>query len=84
MLVSGSMYHIPLAFQCVYGSSYERCENGDVGKEVKFLEEGLLHAVTWFCVTSWRKLNADKSKGIVLGGEGILECEIRVDQSQME
>ena len=39
------MYHVPLAFQCMYGCSDERGENGDrkEGREKKRLP-GLLYA----------------------------------------
>ena len=43
MKVGGSrsivVYHVPLAFQCIYGSSDERGEDGE-GKEVSEISEG--------------------------------------------
>ena len=38
------MYHVPLAFHCIYGCRNERVENGD-GKEVReWRLPGLLYA----------------------------------------
>ena len=56
------VYHVPLAFQCIYGCSDEGGEDKD-GKEgieipggwksVDFLASCM--QMNWFCVVSWRR-----------------------------
>ena len=45
------MYHVLLTFQCVYGCSDERGENGDEEMGVRFLEEGREQRLQGFLYT---------------------------------
>ena len=85
------MYHVPLAFQSIHGSSNEGGENGDgkEGSEWKLpallyadelvpsgeSEEDLSEMVRQF-VEVCLKVNTDKSNVMVLNGEEELECEV--------
>ena len=78
------MYHVPLVFQCIYGCSDERKENGDVEEEREWRLPGLLYAddleedlwaiVGQFvevCRRRGLKVNAGKNNAMVLEGIGV-------------
>ena len=94
------MYHVPLAFQCIYG---DKSEDGDgkEGREWRVLgllyehylvvcgesKENLGTMVGRFvelCKKRGLKVNADKSKMMVLNGEERWECDIYVDGIRLE
>ena len=75
------MHHVPLAFQCIYGYSDERGENGD-GKEGSDIPGGWERMEIDLRVMAGQlaevrrrglKVNADNSKVMVLNGEEGLE-----------
>ena len=81
------VYHVPLALYCIYGCSDKG--DGEEGREWRLpallyagdSEENLRSMVGCF-VEVYRKglkVNAGKSKVMVLGGEERLECEVYVD-----
>ena len=87
------MYHVSLAFQCIYGCSDEGNADGvgKEGREWRLLgllcadelvlygesEEDLVERLV--CRRRRLKVNAGKSKVMILNGEEGLECEIHLD-----
>ena len=73
--------------KCVYGCSDERGENGDGEDGSEISRGGEKGQIAWSLVyrrlgvyrRRVRKVNANESKVMVLGGEEELECEICVD-----
>ena len=64
------VYHVPLAFQCIYGHCDEGGEMVMGRRRVRFLRA----IVGRFVEVYRRSLNAVKSKVMVLNGDEALEC----------
>ena len=69
------MYHVPLAFQCIRGCIDAGDEKED-GSEISGRRECVASCMqmTWFCFVEvcrrrGLKVNADKSKAMMLNGE---------------
>ena len=94
------MYHVPLDLQCIYGRSDEGAENrdGEEGNNISGgewrlpgllcgeLEEDLRAMLGCFAEVCRRclKINAGKSKVMVLVGVEWLECEVCIDGIHLE